>query len=119
MRIQTNSLKFAKMLKREGFSSGLSEGFVAAFSQVEVYNIYSVNEVDDMLSDAVRQVFVEQDKKLAEQRREFDEKMKSYHEQLRENRGELLASRRWMIGTILTVGFSLAAYLSALIHFNH
>jgi len=45
--------------------------------------------------------------------------MKSYNEQLRENRGELLASRRWMIGTIITVGLSLAAYLSALIHFNH
>lgn len=116
---QTDTLKYAKILKESRFSKELSEGFFFTLTQIEIYNIYSIDEVDNMLSEAVRQVFVEQDKKLAEQRREFDERMKSYNEQLRENRSELLASRRWMIGTIITVGLSLAAYLSALIHFNH
>ncbi|HAT9067694.1 TPA: hypothetical protein JBD66_11050 [Legionella pneumophila subsp. pneumophila] len=119
MRIQTDTLKYAKILKENGFSKESSEGFFSTLTQIEIHNIYSIDEVDNMLSEAVRQVFVEQDKKLVEQRREFDERMKSYNEQLRENRGELLASRRWMIGTIITVGLSLAAYLSALIHFNH
>ncbi len=119
VRIQTDTLKYAKILKESGFSKELSEGFFSTLTQIEIHNIYSIDEVDNMLSEAVRQVFVEQDKKLVEQRREFDERMKSYNEQLRENRSELLASRRWMIGTIITVGLSLAAYLSALIHFNH
>ena len=119
MRIQTDTLKYAKILNRRGFSKNSAEGFFSTLSEMEIYNLYSIDEVDNMLSEAVRQVFVEEDKKLLEQRREFDERMKAYNEQLRENRGELLASRRWMIGTIITVGLSLAAYLSALIHFNH
>jgi len=119
VRIQTDTLKYAKILKESGFSKESSEGFFSTLTQIEIHNIYGTDEVDNMLSEAVRQVFVEQDKKLVEQRREFDERMKAYNEQLRENRGELLASRRWMIGTIITVGLSLAAYLSALIHFNH
>ncbi len=83
-----------------------------------------------MLSQSVREVFAEQDKKLAEQRREFDARRKdtlNYHamklQELRneaeEHRKELVAARRWTVGTIITVGLSLAAYLSALIHFNH
>ena len=87
-----------------------------------------------MLSETVKEVFAQQDQKLAEQRREFDARMQDtakYHEQQirdnksellasrRENRSELLASRRWLVGTMITVGFSLAAYLSALMHFNH
>ena len=76
-----------------------------------------------MLSEAIEKVFVKQDEKLAEQRREFDARMNDiskYHDsQLRDNRAELLASRRWLAGTVVTVGLSLAAYLSALIHFNH
>jgi hypothetical protein len=119
MRIQTDSLKYAKMLRGSGFSLTLADGLMSTLTQIEIRNIYSIKEADNMLSEAVRQVFVEQDNKLAEQRREFDEKMKLCTEQLRDNRSELLSSRRWLIGTIITVGLSLAAYLSALIHFNH
>ena len=76
-----------------------------------------------MLSEVVEKVFAKQDLKLEEQRREFDARMKDiskYHDsQLRDNRSELLASRRWLAGTVVTVGLSLAAYLSALIRFTH
>ncbi len=87
-----------------------------------------------MLSEAVKEIFAEhdraiidvfakQDQKLAEQRREFDARMQDhakYHDQqLRDNKSELLASRRWKIGTMITIGLSLTAYLSALLHFNH
>ena len=103
---------------------------MSTLAEIEIFNLHSKHEVDTMLSQSVREIFAEQDKKLAEQRREFDERMKDtakYHElQLREqrsefneHRGELLAARRWTVGTIITVGLSLAAYLSALIHFNH
>ncbi len=83
----------------------------------------SVREVFAKHDRSIKDIFTKQDQKLAEQKREFDARMKdnaTYHEQqLRENRSELLASRRWMIGTVITIGLSLAAYLSALIHFNH
>lgn len=148
MRIQTDTLKYAKILKESGFSKESSEGFFSTLTQIEIYNIYSVEEVDNMLSEAVRQVFVEQDKKLAEQQREFDARMQdiarrndleaNHHalelgelkQELKEGRSrsdtiwhnmmnELAANRRWTIATIITVGLSIATYLSALIHFNH
>ncbi|MBA2650304.1 MAG: hypothetical protein H0U75_12080 [Legionella sp.] len=123
MRIQFDTLKYAKLLRRKGVDSDTADDFMSTLTQIEIFNLYSKHEVDSMLSQSVEKVFAKQDLKLAEQRREFDARMQDnakYHDaQLREQRSELLASRRWMIGTVITVGLSLAAYLSALIHFNH
>lgn len=123
MRIQFDTLKYAKLLRRKGIKSDVADDLISPVAQIEIFNLHSKHEVNSMLSESVEKVFAKQDLKLAEQRREFDARMKDisqYHEiQLRDHRSELLASRRWMIGTMITVGFSLAAYLSALIHFNH
>ena len=123
MRIQCDTLKYARLLRKKGVKSDTAEDFMSTLTEIEIFNIFSKHEVDSMLSEAVKEVFDKQDKKLVEQRREFDARMKDsakYHEQqLRDNKSELLASRRWTIGTVITVGLSLAAYLSALLHFNH
>ncbi|HFL2715803.1 TPA: hypothetical protein ACGWTM_002991 [Legionella pneumophila] len=123
MRIQCDTLKYAKLLRKKGLNSGVADSFISTLSQIEIFNLYSKQEVDSMLSETIEKVFSKQDLKIAEQRREFDVRMQDiakYHDaQLREQRSELLASRRWMIGTVITVGLSLAAYLSALIHYNH
>jgi hypothetical protein len=123
MRIQCDTLKYAKLLRKKGLQSNLADGFMSTLTEIEIFNIYSQHEVDSMLSESIEKVFAKQDDKLNEQKREFDTRMQDiakYHDsQLREQRSELLASRRWMIGTMITVGFSLAAYLSALIRFNH
>ena len=123
MRIQCDTLKYAKLLRKKGIQSHVADGFMSTFTEIECFNIYSQHEVDSMLSEAVEKVFARHDrdveKAITEQRREFDERMQIQKEQLQDNRQELLASRRWMIGTVITVGLSLAAYLSALLHFNH
>ena len=156
MRIQCDSLKHARLLRKKGMNPNVAEDFMSTLTEIHIFNIYSKQEVDGMLSEAVKEVFATQDQKLAEQRREFDARMQDtakYHEQqIRDNKSELLASRhdnrsellasrrdnrnemnasrresridsltsrRWMVGTMITVGLSLAAYLSALIHFNH
>ena len=134
MRIQCDTLKYARLLRKKGLKSDVGDEFMSTLTEIEIFNIYSKHEVDSMLSEAVKEVFAKhdrsmddvftkQDQKLAEQRREFDARMKDtakYHDQqIRDNKSELLASRRWMTGTVITVGLSLAAYLSALIHFNH
>ncbi len=96
---------------------------MSTLTGIEIFNLHSKHEVDIMLSQSVREIFAEQDKKLAEQRREVDlklvEQRREFDERMKEQRSESLAARRWMVGTIITVGLSLAAYLSALIHFNH
>lgn len=123
MRIQYDTLKYAKLLSKKTNKPELADKLISILAQIEIYNLYSKHEVDSMLSESVEKVFAKQDLKLAEQRREFDARMQDiakYHDnQLREQRSELLASRRWTIGTVITVGLSLAAYLSALLHFNH
>lgn len=130
MRIQCDTLKYARLLGKKGVKSCDANGLMSTLTEIEIFNIYSKHEVDSMLSETIEKVFAKQDQriaqqdlKLAEQRREFDTRMKDiskYHDtQIRDNRSELLASRRWLAGTVITVGLSLAAYLSALIHFNH
>lgn len=123
MRIQCDTLKYARLLGKKGVKSDAATGIMSTLTEIEIFNIYSMREVDSMLSETVKEVFAAQEQKLAEQRREFDARMKDtakYHEQqIRDNKSELLASRRWLAGTVVTVGLSLAAYLSALIHFNH
>lgn len=123
MRIQFDTLKYARLLRRKGINLDMADDFISTLTQIDIFNLHSKHEVDSMLSESVEKVFVKQDLKLAEQRREFDTRMqdivKHHDTQLREQRSELLASRRWTIGTVITVGLSLAAYLSALIHFNH
>jgi len=122
-----DTLKYAKLLQKKGVKSDAANGFMSTLTQIEIFNIYSKQEVDTMLSEAVREVFTKHDrdvnKAITEQRREFDIRMKDnekYHEQrLRDNKSELLASRRWMIGTLVTIGLSVTAYLSALLHVNH
>lgn len=112
MRIQCDTLKYARLLRRKGIKSDMADEFISTLTQIDILNLYSKHEVDSMLSESIEKVFVKQDLKLAEQRREFDV-------QLREQSTELLASRPWMIGTVITVGLSLAAYLSALIRYTH
>lgn len=123
MRIQCDTLKYARLLGKKGVKSCDANGLMSTLTEIEIFNIYSKHEVDSMLSETIEKVFAKQDQKLAEQRREFDARMKDiskYHDtQIRDHRSELLASRRWLAGTVITVGLSLAAYLSALIHFNH
>ena len=123
MQLQFDSLKYARILAKKGIKAQTAESIVALLTELNILNLYSKHEVDSMLSEAIREVFVEQDKKLAEQRREFDVRMQSmekYHDQqLRDNKTELLVSRRWMIGTIITIGTTLSAYLSAMLHFSH
>ena len=156
MRMQCDMLKYARLLRKKGVKSDVADGIMSTLTQVEIFNIYSKQEVDGMLSNAVKEVFAEhdraikdvfakQDQKLAEQRREFDARMQDnakyreqqlrdhrrefearmkdsakYHDQsLRDNKSELLASRRWMIGTMITIGLSMTAYFSTLLHFSH
>lgn len=145
MRIQCDSLKYARLLRKKGIQSDEADDFMSTLTEIEIFNIYSKHEVDSMLSEAVKEVFVMQGQKIAEQQREFDIRMQDnakYHEQqirdsrrefdvrmqdsakyhdqqLRDNKSELLASRRWMVGTMITIGLSLVACLSPLFHFNH
>lgn len=119
MRMITSELKSAKILEEGGFSSVQSIVIVSMITQMDIHNLYSTNEVDIMLSETVEKVFSENRLEAERQRREFDEKMVVLNKQVDKQYDELKASRQWVIGTIITVGMGLAAYLSAIIKLSH
>ena len=116
MKWEFDTLKCAKMLLNRGLSSNESEAISETLSDLDIRNLYSSIEVDTMLSEAVKNTFVEC-------RHEFDSKLALY-EKMVERRiesdvAEARSSRRWMMGTIITCTLSLAGYLSACIHLLH
>jgi len=69
-----------------GFERKQAEALLKVTSTTEHDNVYSVKEIDGMLSEAVRDVF-----------KEFD----GFRKEMRQ---EARTDRRWLIGTIVTVG---------------
>lgn|SRR3990167_5328010 len=116
MKLEIDTLKCAKMLARQGFNSLQAEGLVSTFADCKFRNLYSKNEINTMLTEAMEKVFrdnrAELERRLEEQRRELDKRIEADIAEIRTN-------RRWIVGTIITVGIALAGYLSALIHFTH
>lgn len=119
MRILTNELRCAKLLRRSGIKASQANSIMSMISEMQIHNIYSKDEVNNMLSETVEKVFSEHERGLKQHQREFDEKMAIINKQVDRQYDELKASRRWVIGTIITVGMGLAAYLSALIKLYH
>lgn len=141
MQVQFNTLKYATLLANKGFNSRDARSLMSTLTEIEFNNIHSIQEVDTMLSQSFREIMAEQDKKLAQQRRDsrlrhveqekklaqqqreletkLTEQRQEFKTHLQEQRNEWMTSLRWTVGTIISVGISLAAYLSALIHYNH
>lgn len=119
MKFEFDTHKCAKMLVNYKFTSVQADGIIKAISHSEVTNLLTKQEVNLMLSDAMQAVLKREDKRLAEQRREFDKRIGLYERRFdsRFTRefAELKASNRWVIGTIITVGLA----LPALMHFVH
>ncbi len=130
MKIQCDSLKYVTLLERKGISEKSAKAHIEVLTEMEIFNIYSVDEVNSMLNEAINKVFEDRDKvleqrdkRLAEQKREFDENLRLQRQEMLESRKdlrqEILASRRWLMGTMLTIGLSLAAYLTTLVKMIH
>lgn len=137
MKIQCDSLKYVTLLESKGISHKSAKACFEVLTDMEIINIYSVNEVNSMLNEAINKVFEDRDKefeqrdkmleqrdlRLAEQKREFDENLRLQRQEMLESRKELrqeiLSSRRWLMGTMLTIGLSLAAYLTTLVKMIH
>ena len=130
MKIQCDSLKYVTLLESKGISHKSAKACFEVLTDMKIQNIYSVNEVNSMLNEAINKVFEDRDKvleqrdkRLAEQKREFDENLRLQRQEMLESRKELrqeiLASRRWLMGTMLTIGLSLAAYLTTLFKMIH
>lgn len=112
MKLEFDSLKCVKMLIFKGLDAKNSEAIVESLADIEIRNLYSIMEIDSMLSETVKNT-------LAECRREFDDRIAVYEKRIELEIAEAKSSRRWMVGTIITCTLALAGYLSALIHLTH
>jgi len=57
MRMITSELESARLLEDAGFTHVQSEAVVRVITHMDIHNLYSSNEVDTMLSEAVERVF--------------------------------------------------------------
>ena|SRR3989338_8979010 len=106
MKFEFDTLKCVKMLSSKGFPSSQAAAFAATLSDTEIRNLYDKTEINTMLPETVENVLKRVDKQLSIMEKRVDSEI-----------AEAKSSRRWVIGTIITVGLTLAGYLSALLHF--
>ena len=116
MRIEFDTLKCAKMLSSRGFPLKQAEALVSVLSASEITNINSKDEVNNMLAEAVEKVFTRWDEKQAIQNRESERRIQSYENRLNLDLAEARSHRRWLIGTLITMG---AVITTTIIHFAH
>lgn len=64
---------------------------MSTLTTMEIHNIFSKDEVNNMLSESIQNVFTQQDQKLAEQRREQEQRIA---EQRREHDQRITEQRR-------------------------
>ena len=112
MKIEFDTLKCAKILLSKGFTQPQAEALASTLGGTEIRNLYGKTEVNNMLAEAVQNVFKHWDK-------QWEQRLSVMEKRVDSEIAEARAGRRWVIGTIITVGFALAGYLSALIHFAH
>ncbi len=137
MKIEIDTLKYAKMLTNNGFASNQAKTLTESFTAIEIKNVLNRQEVMNMIkeifteSDARHKAMREEDERRLKATREEDERkhkelLASYEMRMQESRlhseKEIAAIRtgwHWAVGTIVTVGIALAGYMTTLILYTH
>ncbi len=111
MKMMIDSLKSVKLMDKKGVDRNLSEAFIEVACDTEIGNLYSKDEVNNMLAQSVQDVLTESrrefDKRLDAQREDMKsqrEDMKSQFTELKSEFAEFKTTKRWIIGLVLTVG---------------
>ena len=123
MQLDFDTLHYVKMLTCNGIQRPEAEAIVEALSRVGLRNLYTKEEVNEMIADSVQKV-------LDDNRRAFEREMEIRVEEMNKrseesakrfesDRAEARSARRWMVGTIITCSLGLAGYLSVLIRLTH
>ncbi len=133
MRVMINSLKAVKLIEAKGIDRVLSEAIVEMASDTEVENVYSKDEVNGMLAQAVKEVLSESrrefDKSLNDSKIEFNTRFDLQREESKAQRAdskaqlaewrtqtnELKSQKRWIVGLFVTVAVGFAANFSHLL----
>lgn len=91
-------------LIKHGFEQDQAEAILLELSETTHENVYSKLEIDEMLSETVKNVFTEM-------RREFDKRMELSEKRFEDEIKEMRSHKRWIVGTIITVGIAIIGYL--------
>ena len=104
----------------KGLERRTAETLVQQFSNQEHDNVYSVKEIDKMMADTVREVFERYDSKFEQFRKDERRELEDFR---KEYRKEAKSDRRWIVGTMITVGlaiitanFTYLHYFASMVH---
>ena len=102
-------------LIKQGFEQNQAEAILLELSETTHENVYSKLEIDEMLSETVKNVFTEMrrefDQRREDQRNEFDKRMELSEKRFEDEIKEMRSHKRWIVGTIITVGIAIIGYL--------
>ena len=107
MKIESDTQNCVRILNENGVDTDNANAVVRMLREMEIYNIYTKDEVNEMLTEGMKEVSKNVDKVLEQYRRESDLMFKKVDEDLREAK----VMRRWVVTTISVVGLGLAALI--------
>jgi hypothetical protein len=112
----TVKLNYAKIetvnaLIDKGLERNVAERLVQQFSSQEHENVYSVKEIDKMMADTVREVFTETRREFDKRMEATEKRMEVTEKRIEDEIKEMRSHKRWIVGTIITVGLAVIGYL--------
>lgn len=130
MKLIFDTLKYVKLLEERGLTSDIAEAMSEALSLIIIFNLYSRDEVNQMLSESVERVFEEEAKRRQSMEKMYDSRLSMVEQSFKDSESRLesrftrlensIDNRfRQTRNLIVTGGVAAISYLSALIHFTH
>jgi len=104
MKLETDTLNHANILTNKGVPKEIAEAFVSAGAEIEIRNLYTKGEVNNMLNETTRELL----SKFDDTKKEMSDTIIAFGKQ---NQSQM----RWLIATIIAVG-SVLASLHLLVH---
>jgi hypothetical protein len=107
--LMTVKLNYAKLeivdaLIESGFERKQAETLVKILSNTEHDQLCTEQEIIEMLNSVAKDT-------ITEMRREFDKRMEVSEKRFDDEIKEMRSHKRWIVGTIITVGIAIIGYL--------
>ena len=100
-----------KNLVDKGFTQEQAEAILLELSKPEHDNLYSKVEINEMLAETVKNVFTETRREFDKRMEVTEKRMEVTEKRIEEEIKEMRSHKRWIVGTMITVGLAVIGYL--------
>ena len=123
MKLETDTLKCAKILKNKGISTTMAEALVETATTIDITNLYSKYEVDDIMNKNTQALLNTLDDFRHEMNHKFDTLRTDIHHtldmRLQKTADDFRAQLRWTVTTMIGAGAVFTSLLASMHFFFH